>query len=622
MGLKEHIKKILISEIAQRIVDSLVQKWTQNTNLNPQEVKDYITEFSKISSSLPIEYRDVTKLNYSTVKKIVDAKFAKTRLKDLTTRFKKMEYEPGQAPSNNLLKKTIRKYNEIYPFLKTEDIRKLENYNWLTFLNKVEKLFQNELIKNLSKKIENEEPNWNREQILFYLNNVIEYYDEIPDNTPPINLLTMSEIEMIVDAILATKKTDTIKVDVSDIPKVIHPKKNLTIYAPTGKPDCIRLANGRSWCTSREGESNLYYNYRFDKNLTLYYVINEDLPFDDLNFASVILVATDKTKRLADGSNSGRYAGSTELPWSEIVSKIPKLNGLEEIFVPKPLSEEENYILSNLRRMRIPDTNLFEWFDDFKKREDISKLNYSTEDLIELWLEINSPSLTNNQYMSLTPDLKKKFISLGMDLNKIQLENSETTVLNYYIKKKIEKILKKRLSDLNETDVILLNTPMLKNEKISLKDKFLKEVRVQDPKKPNEVNIDLRERSSNREITRFTQLYGVEELFKSIDPNIDYFSVVADKNSNFDFDFDKMSLNLKNLDFCNLQNCTSKFPMFIRQSKKISLLRVQDSRISQVPDWVDELDELIFLTISTETKLSPELMEKLDSKPFFTLIQE
>ena len=184
--------------------------------------------------------------------------------------------------------------------------------------------------------------------------------------------------------------------------------------------------------------------------------------------------------------------------------------------------------------MRIPDTNLFEWFDDFKKREDISKLNYSTEDLIELWLEINSPSLTNNQYISLTPDLKKKFISLGMDLNKIQLENSETTVLNYYIKKKIEKILKKRLSDLNETDVILLNTPMLKNEKISLKDKFLKEVRVQDPKKPNEVNIDLRERSSNREITRFTQLYGVEELFKSIDPNIDYFSVVADKDSSQD----------------------------------------------------------------------------------------
>ena len=79
------------------------------------------------------------------------------------------------------------------------------------------------------------------------------------------------------------------------------------------------MKNGRSWCTSREGTSNLYYNYRFDQNLTLYYVIDEDLPFNNLNFASVILVDRNGEMRLADGSNSGRYAGSTILPWDEII---------------------------------------------------------------------------------------------------------------------------------------------------------------------------------------------------------------------------------------------------------------------------------------------------------------
>jgi len=115
------------------------------------------------------------------------------------------------------------------------------------------------------------------------------------------------------------------------------------------------LRNGRSWCTSRDGSSNLYYNYRLNNNLTLYYVINEDLPYSDTNFASVILVQTDGRKRLADGTNSGRYSGHDAIPWDDIVKKIPKLSGLESIFVPKPLTEEEKQTIDKVKNTRVGD---------------------------------------------------------------------------------------------------------------------------------------------------------------------------------------------------------------------------------------------------------------------------
>ena len=42
MNLREAVKKILIREISSKIVDRLIQKWTQGTNIDSSTVKDYI----------------------------------------------------------------------------------------------------------------------------------------------------------------------------------------------------------------------------------------------------------------------------------------------------------------------------------------------------------------------------------------------------------------------------------------------------------------------------------------------------------------------------------------------------------------------------------------------------
>jgi len=613
MSLKEQIRKVIISEIAEKIVEKLVQNWTKGTSLNPDVVKDYILKFADISSSLPVEFRDITRLNYTTVKKLVDAKLAKNRLKDLTTHFKTMKHEEGQAPGNTILKKTIRKYNEIYPFLKPEEIKKMEKYTWLKFMSKVNEIFQTNFLGLLLEKIRKEEPTWSQDQIIFYLDNALEYYNEIPDNTPPLHLLSMNEIESVVDTILATKKTEIAKVDTSDIPQVSHPKKNLTIYAPTNKPECIMLGNGRSWCTSREGEGNLYYNYRFRDNLTLYYVIDEDLPFDDLNFASVILVQPDGNMKLADGSNSGRYSGHHVLPWTEILSKIPKLDGLKDIFVPKPLTEQENKIVSILRHMNIPSISLFEWFTDLKQREDLSELDYSVEELIELWMEINSRTLDDKQYKSLTPELKKKYISLGFDLNTDKIKNSESSVLQYYMKKKLEKLLNKSIKQLDDSEITLLNLPIFQNYKNELRDKFTKELSNETFNNGLTFELDLTNSGDNR-IRNYVKLYSFDTLINNIPKNITDLVIIGESNTTTDLTFDDNFKNFKNLERLNLKYCTSEFPIFIKSLIQLETICVVDPRIAQVPNWVGDFSELRFLTVSQKTKISPDLTKKIESR--------
>lgn len=622
MNLREAVKKILIREISSKIVDRLIQKWTQGKNIDPSKVKDYIDEFSDISSSLPVEFRDITKLDFSTVSKIVDARRAKNRIKKFTTKFKKMDYPEGAPkPSNLDLKRTLKKYNDIYPFIKDGQRAKFEEYDWLKFLSKTNEFFERHFFSLIQNKILEENPNWTPEQIAFYLTEIVENYDQLPENTPPIYLLSMSEIEHIIDGLPKTQKNQKSKIDVSDIPQVSHPKKNLTIYAPTGKPDCIRLKNGRPWCTSREGTLNLYYNYRFDQNLTLYYVIDEDLPFNHLNFASVILVDRNGEMRLADGANSGRYGGTVILPWDEIVSKIPKLDGLKDLFKPKPLTEEESRIFTKLRRMGIPDVSLQEWFGDLAQTE----TNYSPDDLIELWMEINSSKLGDKQYASLNVDQKKKYIALGFQLTPDQINSSENSVMTYYSKKQLENITSKSIRDLTNEDVTLINHPFFKKIKTELRDKFLNEITRGQISKDLEFTVDL-DRSDSGGVFNFVKLYGIELLLTELPENLVTLGVVTSKVSSYNLKFGEEFAKYKNLEHLKLKNCVTEFPTFIKELN-LEILEVYDPRIKKVPDWVGDL-ALNFLTISPETYIDPKIQHKLEtrehrfSNDFFYLSRE
>lgn len=609
MNLKDTVKKILINEISSKIVDKLVQQWTKDTNLDPSIVKEYIDEFSGISSSLPVQFRDITRLDFLSVKKIVDARRAKNRVKSLTTKFKTMEYPGGQPkPSNTELKSTIRKYNEIYPFLTDRERKSLENTTWLQFLSKTNQFFETKFAKELLKKIKKEEPNWTEDQIMYYLLSIVQNYNEIPENTPPFYLLSISEIEHIIDGLPTSKKVKNIKSDVTDIPQVLNPRKNLLIYAPTGKPDCIKLKNGRPWCTSREGSNNLYYNYRFDKNLTLYYVIDEDLPFDNLNFATVILVEPDGGMRLADASNHGDYSGHVVLPWEQIVNKLPKLDGLKELFVPKPLTEKEKSVIQALRRARL-ESDLNSWAKNFLESNPTFAEEYSPYDIVELWMEVNSQRLTDMQYASLDPELKKKYIGLGHNLSSDMINNSESSVLTYYANKKLESILEKSLKDLSDEDIALLNNQSFKKHKTYLKDRFITQLSDPSETKNKFINIDLRSRNISTPIDKFIKLYGLDLLISKLPLDLKSLSIVADGDGSVTLKFSDDLSRLQNLEQLDLTNCVNEFPIVIKKLN-LDVLTINDKRIKKVPNWVGDLN-LFFLNLSKETYLDPKIEERL-----------
>lgn len=609
MNLKDTVKKILINEISSKIVDKLVQQWTKDTNLDPSIVKEYIDEFSGISSSLPVQFRDITRLDFPSVKKIVDARRAKTRVKTLTTKFKTMEYPEGQPkPSNTELKSTIRKYNEIYPFLTDRERKSLENTTWLQFLSKTNQFFETKFASELLKKIKKEEPNWTEDQIMYYLLSIVQNYNEITENTPPFYLLSISEIEHIIDGLPSSKKVENIKSDVTDIPQVLNPRKNLLIYAPTGKPDCIKLKNGRPWCTSREGSNNLYYNYRFDKNLTLYYVIDEDLPFDNLNFATVILVDPDGGMRLADASNSGDYGGHVVLPWEQIVKKLPKLDGLKELFVPKPLTENEKSVIQALRRAR-SESDLNSWAKNFLESNPTFAEEYSPYDIIELWMEVNSQRLSDMQYASLDPELKKKYIGLGHDLSSDMINNSESSVLTYYANKKLESILKKSLKDLSDEDIALLNNQSFKKHKTYLKDRFITQLSDPSANKDGFINVDLRSRNISSPVDKFIKLYGLDLLISKLPLDIKSLSIVADDDGSVTLKLGDDLSRLQNLEQLELTNCVNEFPIVIKKLN-LEVLTISDKRIKKVPNWVGDL-HLFFLNLSKETYLDPKIEERL-----------
>jgi hypothetical protein len=403
--------------------------------------------------------------------------------------------------------------------------------------------------------------------------------------------MTFSELEHLLDGLQDKKNTSDKTEEVGDV-DLKYNENGLKIFAPVTKDQCIRLRNGRGWCTSREGSGNMYYNYRLGHERTLYYVIDEDKNFDDLNFATVILVDPNGQMAMADKSNSGRYGGSTNLPWSEIVDKVPKLKNLKDIFVPKPLTKDEKELISKVKNARVGD-NPMESFD--------------TPQEVDMWLEYNSPRLSDAQYSNLTSGLKKKYIALGMDLSSSMIKSSEPEVLKYYISKKIDNIKSKGIGNLSSEDISLLNTPMLKQVKESLKSKFAKEITTD---KGQKVEISYPQGAPSK----FIALYGFEDLFDSLPEDITHFAFVNQSNDTVELDLPTSISRFKDLEALLLTKCVRRLPKEIGSLRKLSFLALPyNSNLDSIPSTILNIPGLNFINLKESNPKLPEGFKNLFS---------
>ena len=322
----ESINPKIILEVSEKIKKQLLSKFKSQTEDTDEVILSNIEYFERIKNNLPSDKRDIMRYSYPELSKLINSKKTIKDVNDIFKMFKKKE----SGIENKALKDNIKKFMDIKPFLPKmkNDISK---YDFLTLVKLNNDYWENTIRKEAFTYFKNLGVQINDEALLYYVNSYIENFERLPENTPSILSMSFTDLEHILDSSEAKDQGISGKKDYSGV-EVIYDKDGLLIFQPKTKDQCIKLRNGRSWCTSREGGGNLYYNYRLENNLTLYYVIDQNKPYNDLNYAVVILVDEYGRKRLADGSNSGRYAGSTVIPWSEISGKVEKLSDKEDLF--------------------------------------------------------------------------------------------------------------------------------------------------------------------------------------------------------------------------------------------------------------------------------------------------
>ena len=590
MRLTPLLTKVILKEVSQKLKKELITKFKQQTNDNEKTIDAIINGFEKYKEGLDTDKRDITRYSYDDLKSLVVGKEMEKSVSATLTQLKKSwdakkeslpdEQKGPYRYESSVLKNLLTKFYDIYPFI-SEKERDIKNYDYLSlteFINKNYAKIMNKVISDkMSKDQDFVQAGSNPDTLLFYTQAFIQNRARVPRGTKPIYFMTFHELEQLVDGYLSEgdENAEKYKEDLSGI-DIVYDKNNLLVFAPKTKDQCVKLKNGRSWCTSREGGGNLYYNYRLNNERTLYYVIDQDKPFKDLNYAVVILVDPDGRKSLADGSNSGKYSGHQNIPWSEISDKLPKLANLESLFVPKPLTQEERQLIKKVTGVRVGD-NPYDTLGD--------------EQSVEMWLEYNSPKLNDAQFENLSTELQKKYISLGFDLTGSQLRVASESVLNYYINKKKEKLANTSFDKLSADDIELLSLPMMKRLKESLKEKFAVSL-VTGTGDNKSIDIKFPESPT----AKFIALYGFDDFFNLLPKDIVRLEISGTANKAFPIP--STISELENLQGILIEGLVSEVPDEICKLNNLKYLSLQNSTsLKSLPDCMANMKNLRLMSI-------------------------
>ena len=540
--------KSVLLEISAKLKTSLVAKFKEQTSDSPDTIGEYIDEFEKYKNGLPADKRDLSKFNYPELKKIIDTKKFQKNEKELFTKFKKKEEKLERAE----LARTVRKFLEIQS--KFGKVKDPTNYKFLDFSKLVNQVYPKYIKEILMDKFKKENTAITEDILDYYISAYLDNFDELYPQMPPPTQLTFSDFEHYIDGMNKGLANAGGKESTEDI-EIVYDDNNLMIFQPKTRDQCIRLKNGRSWCTSREGSSNLFYNYRLDNRRTLYYVIDQDKEYSDVNFAVVVLVDPDGDMSLADGTNSGRYSGHQNIPWNEIVTKIPKLKNLKEVFKPKPLTEEELEVISQIRNTRVGDNPI----------EDLG-----SEERAEMWLEIRSPRLSDKQFENLTVPLRKKYIALGHDLTAGMINVADPDTKKYYVSKQIDLIKTKSLNQLSDSDIAILNLPGMTKLKEEMKKKFATDFQSGD-------NISIRIPAQKE--GKYIALYGFDELIKNLSSNVKFFEIICTENNYPQYELpSEFCERFTQLETLVLENIVSSIPDNISNLRNLTVLNLKGNK--------------------------------------------
>jgi hypothetical protein len=569
-------KKILL-EYPESTIKKLVDKFSKETQDSEEMIRKNIADFERFKSAFANEDKDIFKHTYEKLKKLIEDKATKQKSKKNLEDMVQDYIQKYKGTDLQLVKTNIKKFFEIktqLPQLK-EFKKEVTTYTPAELNSLVERYFSkfnnqgvNELIVAIAQKFHDQLPEEDvMTVILPRAKRFVKHYNLFPINMKLSAFMTFDEFEHAVDGYTPMEESeyDVPEVDTSDV-DIAYEDDNVLIFAPDQKHKCINIrkkfAPDRRWCTSWEGASNYYYNYRLNQNLTLYYIINKNLPESDLNYASVILVDKWGEKRLADGSNSGRYAGSTVIPWSEILSKIPVLKDKEKYLEGKPFTDEDQDKMQKYKSYNL------------KTTDPITELGGYQE--VEMWLELRSPDLKSTQngdeiFKNLPEEMQKKYIGLGNELSAGMVRVLTPSAMSYYVSKKKEKLLTKSLKDLSENNMEVIMSREMRPYLKSLKAKYKKEIenfntgfiQIIYPSDPN---------------AKYARMFGFREVFELIPENTTMLTIENKSNDEIYIELPETIGRLKNLYTLSVTNIVKSIPEEIGECKELSFLNITNCR--------------------------------------------
>ena len=267
---------------------------------------------------------------------------------------------------------------------------------------------------NLRFKFKRENENLTDVQIDYYLDRWDRYANNFEPQYRDITRLTFSQVEALIDdSETKTQLKGTAKpkkvFDQND--DLIYNKNNLVILKGDLREKCIQYGSGYSWCISRNDASNMFYSYRMRKNEPMFYfVFDKDRSETDIWHAVVIYVDSNNIFHVATSNNPG----DIEVTWDQIVSKQPKLVGLEELFVHQPLTQEEKSDYQKYKKEVSLDVyNNYSLKEKYKYIQFGHRLSYDQQDatpneLIGVYAKQMPIYISSNSWNRLKPSDKRK----------------------------------------------------------------------------------------------------------------------------------------------------------------------------------------------------------------------
>jgi hypothetical protein len=241
------------------------------------------------------------------------------------------------------------------------------------------------------------------------------------------------ELERVVDYVRGQRDLSKAKfTDIKFSGKPIYTGNGLEIYYADSPRACIEYKGNvpYSWCIARSDASNMFYTYRYKPHEPAFYFVK------DLEKTKAEFGLWNATKTVFSGKFRDKYHffvvqvvananvndpnkeqyivtsaqndGDQQMSWNGLVAIEPKLQGLQKVIAPKPLSSEERQD--------------YERFKDGISDAAFSQLNYGEKNrYLDIAVRLDQ-ALSTAQFQMLPDDLKNKYISFGVGLNKAQYE--------------------------------------------------------------------------------------------------------------------------------------------------------------------------------------------------------